>query len=178
MNERFSLDIATLTNSTIAQLRVEELNSVLQENSTTLGAKLISNDTSFRLADGLPNDGYLSADGLHLNYRGTNRLATKHRLIRLDIYFLLGYLYFTFFLVHCFVLGLLTLCIQVVCIHTCCTSYYLYAYVFLPPFPIMFCSLVPIILEEEFDTYDMYILRFKFILPLMINPTTVFTTNV
>ena len=89
MNERFSLDIATLTNSTIAQLRVEELNSVLQENSTTLGAKLISNDTSFRLADGLPNDGYLSADGLHLNYRGTIRLATKHRLIRLDIYFLL-----------------------------------------------------------------------------------------
>ena len=44
---------------------------------TTLGAKFISNDTSFRLADGLPNDGYLSADGLHLNYRGPNRLATN-----------------------------------------------------------------------------------------------------
>ena len=65
------------TDSTRTQQRVEELNSILQETSTTLGAKFISNDTSFRLADGLPNDGYLSADGLHLNYRGTNRLATN-----------------------------------------------------------------------------------------------------
>ena len=69
------LCIPPRTDSTIMQQRAEELNSVLQETSTTLGAKFISNDTSFRLADGLPNDGYLSADGLHLNYRGTNRLA-------------------------------------------------------------------------------------------------------
>ena len=65
------------TDSTRAQQRVEELNSIIQETSITFGAKFISNDTSFRLADGLPNDGYLSADGLHLNYRGTNRLATN-----------------------------------------------------------------------------------------------------
>ena len=49
------------TDSTRTQQRVEELNSILQETSTTLGAKFISNDTSFRLADGLPNDGYLSS---------------------------------------------------------------------------------------------------------------------
>ena len=65
------------TDSTRTQQRVEELNSILQETSTTLGAKFISNDTSFRLAGGLPSDGYLSADGLHLNYRGTHRLATN-----------------------------------------------------------------------------------------------------
>ena len=53
------------TDSTRTQQRVEE-------TSTTLGAKFISNDTSLRLADGLPNDGYLSA-----NYRATNRLATN-----------------------------------------------------------------------------------------------------
>ena len=51
--------------------------SMLQETSTTLGAKFISNDTSFRLADDLTNDGYLSADGLDLNYWCTNRFATN-----------------------------------------------------------------------------------------------------
>ena len=70
--------ISPRTDSTRTQQRVEELNSILQETSTTLArAKFISNDTSFRLADGLPNDGYLSADGLHPNCRGTNRLATN-----------------------------------------------------------------------------------------------------
>ena len=61
---------------TRAQKRVEELIQIIQ-TSTTPVTKFITNDTSFRLADGLPNDGYLSADGLHLNYRGTNRLATN-----------------------------------------------------------------------------------------------------
>ena len=70
---------------------------------------------------------------------------------------------FYFFLVHCFVLDLLTLRIQVQCTHTCCTSYYLYAYVFPLTFPIILCALVPIILEAEFDTHDMYILIFMFI---------------
>ena len=65
------------TDRTRTQQRVEELNSILQETSTTLGVNFISNDTSFRLGDGLSNDGYLSADGLHPNYRGTNRLATN-----------------------------------------------------------------------------------------------------
>ena len=65
------------TDSIRAKQRVHELDSILQETSTTFGAKFISNATSFRLADGLPNDGYLSVDGLHLNYRGTNRLATN-----------------------------------------------------------------------------------------------------
>ena len=70
---------------------------------------------------------------------------------------------FYFFLVHCFVLDLLTLRLQVVCTHTCCTSYYLYVYVFPLTFLIILCSLVPIILEAEFDTHDMYILIFMFI---------------
>ena len=55
-------DIKTVTTCTLTELS---------------NAKSISNETSFRLADGLPNDGYLSANGLHLNYRGTNRLATN-----------------------------------------------------------------------------------------------------
>ena len=66
-NDVIVSSIPPRTDSTIAQQRVEELDSVLQETSTTLGAEFISNNTSFRLADGLPNDGYLSADGLHLN---------------------------------------------------------------------------------------------------------------
>ena len=72
---------------------------------------------------------------------------------------------FYFFLVHCFVLDLLTLRIQVVCrpTHTCCTSFYLYAYVFPLSFPIILCSRVPIILDAEFDTHDMYIITFMFI---------------
>ena len=56
------------------QQRVEELNTVLQDMSAKVGAKLISNDTSFRLADGQPNDGYLRKDGLHLNLHGTTRI--------------------------------------------------------------------------------------------------------
>ena len=66
------------------------------------------------------------------------------------------------------------------CTHNCCTSYYLYAYVFLPPFPINLFSLVPIILEEEFYThiYDIYILRFMFMFAIDDKPTTVFTTHV
>ena len=57
------------------QRRVEELNTVIQELVAKVGVKLTSHDTSFRLADGQPNDGYLLADGLHLNQRGSNRLA-------------------------------------------------------------------------------------------------------
>ena len=35
----------------------------------------INNDTSFKLADGSINDGYLLRDGLHLSKQGTNRLV-------------------------------------------------------------------------------------------------------
>ena len=47
------------------------------------GVTFISNDKSFRLADGQPNDGYLCKDGLHLNYRGTSRLIDNLRLAKL-----------------------------------------------------------------------------------------------
>ena len=57
------------------QRHVEELNSLLQDLATKVGARYISHDLSFRLADGQPNDGYLLADGLHLSNRGCNRLV-------------------------------------------------------------------------------------------------------
>ena len=65
------------------QQRVEELNTILQDVSAKVGVTFISNDKSFRLADGQPNDGYLCKDGLHLNYRGTSRLIDNLRLANL-----------------------------------------------------------------------------------------------
>ena len=71
------------TDDVIRQQRVEELNTILQDVSAKVGVKVISNDKSFRLADGQPNDGYLYKDGLHLNYRGTSRLIDNLRLAKL-----------------------------------------------------------------------------------------------
>ena len=48
---------------------------MLQNIATKMGARHISHDSYFRLADGQPNDGYILADGLHLNTRGSNRLV-------------------------------------------------------------------------------------------------------
>ena len=50
-NDFLVSSIPLRTDSTRAQQRVDELNSVLQGTSTTLGTKLILNDTSFRLAE-------------------------------------------------------------------------------------------------------------------------------
>jgi len=40
----------------------------------------INNDLTFKLSDNTVNDGYLLDDGIHLNNRGTNRLAKNMRL--------------------------------------------------------------------------------------------------
>ena len=66
------------TNDVIRQQRVEELNTILQDVSTKVGVTFISNDRSFRLADGQPNDGHLCKDGLHLNSRPMN-IATQRQ---------------------------------------------------------------------------------------------------
>ena len=71
------------TDDVIRQQRVEELNTIIQDVSAKVGVTFISNDKSFRLADGQPNDGYLCKDGLHLNYRGTSRLIDNLRLAKL-----------------------------------------------------------------------------------------------
>ena len=39
-----------------------------------------NNDTIFKLADGSPNDGYVSKDGLNLTHCGTNRLVKTLQL--------------------------------------------------------------------------------------------------
>ena len=72
---------------------------------------------------------------------------------------------FYFFLVHCFVLPTTDLRIQTVCTQNCCTSYDLSAVV-LSLFPIILSLLVPIILKKEFYTYDLCILRFRFIVAI------------
>ena len=63
------------------QQRVEELNTLLQDMTTKAGANFVSNDKSFRLADGQPNDGYLHNDGVHLNNRGTARMIRNLGLV-------------------------------------------------------------------------------------------------
>ena len=62
------------------QQHVEELNVILHDISNKFGAVFISNDETFRRADGRPNDGYLLRDGLHWNNQGTNRLAINLQL--------------------------------------------------------------------------------------------------
>ena len=57
------------------QQRVEELNTVLQDMSTKVGATFVSNDNSFRMADGQPNGGYLRKDALYLNLQRTTRIT-------------------------------------------------------------------------------------------------------
>ena len=71
------------TDDVIRQQRVEELNTILQDVSPKVRVTFISNNKSFRLADGQPNDGYLCKDGLHLNYRETSRLIDNLRLAKL-----------------------------------------------------------------------------------------------
>ena len=69
------------TDNVERQQRVEELNTVLQDMTTKAGANFVSNDKSFRLADGQPNDGYLHNDGVHLNNRGTARMIRNLGLV-------------------------------------------------------------------------------------------------
>ena len=71
------------TDDVVRQQRVEEFNTILEDVSAKVGVTFISNDKSFRLADGQPHDGYLCKDGLHLNYRGISRLIDNLRLTKL-----------------------------------------------------------------------------------------------
>ena len=69
------------TDNVAHQQRVEELNTVLQDLAIKAGVNFVSNDKSFRLADGQPNDGYLHNDGIHLNRRGTLRIIGNLGLV-------------------------------------------------------------------------------------------------
>ena len=53
-----------------------------QDMTTKAGANFVSNDKSFRLIDGQPNDGYLHNDGVHLINRGTARMIRNLGLVR------------------------------------------------------------------------------------------------
>ena len=75
--------ISPRTDDVIRQQRVEELNTILQDVSAKVGVTYISNDRSFRLADGQPNSGYLCKDGLHINSRGTYRFIDNLRQAKL-----------------------------------------------------------------------------------------------
>ena len=63
------------TKNTMHQQRIEEMNTRLISIAEITGAKYVNNDTSFKLADGSPNDGYVQNDGRGLTRSGTNRLA-------------------------------------------------------------------------------------------------------
>ena len=69
------------TDNVAHQQRVEELNTALQDLAIKAGANFVSNDKSFRLADGQPNDGYLHNDGIHLYRRGTMRIIGNLSLV-------------------------------------------------------------------------------------------------
>ena len=80
-NETIS-SIPPRTDNVKRQQRVEELNTVLQDMTTKAGANFLSNDKSFRLADGQPNDGCLHNYGVHLNKPGTARMIRNIGLVR------------------------------------------------------------------------------------------------
>ena len=62
------------------QENVDMLNTCLELLAQVDGVTFIKNDLTFKLSDGTPNDGYLLKDGLHLNNRGTNRIARNIKL--------------------------------------------------------------------------------------------------
>ena len=59
---------------------VESLNAGILAAANEEGISFINNDTTFKLNNGKPNDGYLGNDGLHLNTQGTNALAKNLQL--------------------------------------------------------------------------------------------------
>ena len=62
------------------QERVDTLNACLASIATDDGLTFINNDSTFKLGDGTPNDGYLLNDGIHLSDKGTNRLVRNMQL--------------------------------------------------------------------------------------------------
>ena len=62
------------------QQNVDLLNACLCTVAQDSGATFINNDSTFRLSDGTPNDGYLTSDGLHLNEKGISRLIKNAKI--------------------------------------------------------------------------------------------------
>ena len=57
-----------------AQVRVEQVNSMIADICRDTNASYINSDPSFRLADGDVNEGFLESDGVNLNTAGCNKL--------------------------------------------------------------------------------------------------------
>ena len=74
------MSVPPRTDSDAHQQNVDLLNACLCTVAQDTGATFINNDTTFRLSEGIPNDGYLMSDGLHLNHKGTNRLVKNAKL--------------------------------------------------------------------------------------------------
>ena len=62
------------------QQNIDLLNGLLLSHAEEEGITFINNDTTFKLSDGSPNDGYLMNDGVLLTESGTNRLAKNLKL--------------------------------------------------------------------------------------------------
>ena len=45
------------------------------------GVTYVDHDPFFKISDGIPNDGYFLADGVHLNRKGTNRLCSNLKIV-------------------------------------------------------------------------------------------------
>ena len=74
------VSIPPRTDSTVFQENVNVLNACLSTIANDEGVTFINNDMTFKLSDGAANDGYLQNDGVHLNNKGTNRLAKNMQL--------------------------------------------------------------------------------------------------
>ena len=68
------------TDSSDCQERVDILNACLATAATDNDVTFVNNDLTFKLSDGTVNDGYLLGDGVHLNNKGTNRIAKNMQL--------------------------------------------------------------------------------------------------
>lgn len=68
------------TDSSEYQANVETMNSQLSALSTDEGVTFAQNDINFKLYDGSINSGHLLSDGLHLNRRGSIKLAQNIKL--------------------------------------------------------------------------------------------------
>ena len=83
--DKFSTDPVTLSSicprvdNEDFQIKAECVNATMNADSNK-NYTYINNDSSFRLQDNTINDGYLHADGLHLSFRGTEKLAGNLKL--------------------------------------------------------------------------------------------------
>ena len=83
-NKRINISsIPPRSDSEKYQEHIDVINACLSTIASDNGVSFINNDMTFKLNDGSPNDGYLQSDGIHLSFRGTNRLA-KNLKVKLD----------------------------------------------------------------------------------------------